>query len=498
MPHSHFVSADSEFDEDSDVAGLLSGTAPAALKSHLHSGTSLPPTSTGKLVATIVKSFIGSGVLFLPKAFQSGGWLFSIIVMVFMAIITQVTIIRLIACRQIVGGTYGQVVRAAVGPWGQVAVDTSLVLSQAGFCCVYIIFIAKNVMQLLNAHTCWLPGGYLWVLILLQWFLFTPLTWIRRIANFAPTNIAADALIAAGLVGVLAFSINGIASTPGPVQLSLFNSNEFSIFLGTAIYAYEGIGMVVPVFDSLAPVDQARFPRVLSATLAGVTAVYCVVGLVPYLYLDGMAHVPMQDSVTLNLPRVWWSFAIIGGYCLALTFSYPLMLHPAIAIIEGVLTHYRLLPALVPATTAAAADQVVHNDGDGGGHGPNGSARETARLTGGDGEGDGEHVELVEKSYLPRNAARGMIVALTLGVSLVGSQQLNNFVSLIGAFCCCPLAFIYPCVSHLVLVKNASAASKALDVAIIVFGVGVFVFSSYQAVAQWSVSPINPCVDNSG
>ena len=35
-----------------------------------------------------------------------------------------------------------------------------------------------------------------------------------------------------------------------------------------------------------------------------------------------MAGVPVQDAVTLNLPRQWWSFAIMGGYCVALAFSY--------------------------------------------------------------------------------------------------------------------------------------------------------------------------------
>jgi len=39
---------------------------------------------TARLVATIVKSFIGSGVLFLPSAFAAGGYVFSVVVMVVM------------------------------------------------------------------------------------------------------------------------------------------------------------------------------------------------------------------------------------------------------------------------------------------------------------------------------------------------------------------------------------------------------------------------------
>ena len=213
--------------------------------------------------------------------------------------------------------------------------------------------------------------------------------------------------------------------------------------------AAEGIGMVVPVYDSLRPGLQRTFPRTLSATLFGVAAVYIIVGLVPLLYLDGMAHVPMQDAVTLNLPRVWWSYAIIGGYCLALTFSYPLMLFPAIRIIEKALMRGKLLG----------------RDEDG--------------------------------FVARRNVVRAGIVAATLGVSLAGAEQLNNFVSLIGCFCCTPLAFIYPCLFHLKLVPKAPLWVRTSNWAIMVLGLGIFVFSTYQAIATWSVSPINPCLNQS-
>lgn len=46
--------------------------------------------------------------------------------------------------------------------------DVSLVLSQAGFCCVYVSFIAQNGLQLLNAGKCWLGAEWLWVLIVVQ------------------------------------------------------------------------------------------------------------------------------------------------------------------------------------------------------------------------------------------------------------------------------------------------------------------------------------------
>ena len=176
---------------------------------------------------------------------------------------------------------------------------------------------------------------------------------------------------------------------------------------------------------------QVRFPRLLSLTLAGITTTYCVVGLVPYLYFAGVRGVKMEDTVTLNLPRVWWSWAITAGYCVALLFSYPLMLFPAIRIIESWLGNARLL-ATGPA------------------------------------------------SRWSRNGVRALIVAITLAVALLGAEQLGNFVSIIGAFCCVPLAFIYPALFHMRLVKGTGVVSHAADVAIIVFGCAVCVFSTSE------------------
>jgi proton-coupled amino acid transporter len=199
------------------------------------------------------------------------------------------------------------------------------------------------------------------------------------------------------------------------------------------------------VYDSLSPRRQATFPRTLSLTLAGVCVAYCVTGLLPYLYFVGVAGVRLDDIVLLNLPREWWAWAVLAGYCLALAFSYPLMMFPAIRIIEAALTRAAVLP-----------------------RGPGSRWR--------------------------RNGVRALVVAATLGVSLAGSTQLNNFVALVGCFCCTPLAFIYPPLFHLRLVKDAHWATRAGDVAIIAFGVGVFVFSTYQSIAQWTDSPVNPCV----
>lgn len=448
---------------------------------------------TLRLVATIIKSFIGSGVLFLPKAFANGGFAFSIGSMMFMAFLSTLCILRLVHCKTWVKGSYGTVGKAAVGRWGQIAVDVSLVLSQAGFGCVYIVFIARNVLQLLNANSCWLDARWLWVLVLLEWPLFTPLTWVRNIASFGPTNIAADVLIALGLAAVLAWSASGMRGLSGDIGWTPFNSASAPLMLGTAVYAFEGVGMVVPVYDSLSKPAQSRFTFILSWTLLGVACVYITMGVVPYAYM-AWAGIHIQDAVTLNLPKEGWAFAVIVGYCIALTFSYPLMLFPAIVIVEKAAAPYL---GLVSGGGRQGASK-GHKD-SGAEAAEEGLGDEDVRMLdkGADSEQEEEEytVPLVEsrRDMLVRNAFRGFVVAVTLAVAYGGSSQLDNFVSLIGCFCCTPLAFIYPMLFHVRLNKEAGLASRAVDWSVLLFGVGIFIFSTYQAISTWSVSVIDPC-----
>ena len=127
-----------------------------------------------------------------------------------------------------------------------------------------------------------------------------------------------------------------------------------------------------------------------------------------------------------------------------------------------------------------------------------GAAAEAGGSGDGDGDGNGSRgggACSALSNQVRSNMFRAGVVAVTLLVAFVGSTQLDNFVSLIGCFCCTPLAFIYPCYFHLKLVKPAPGSfAHVSDWAIIAFGVGVFFFSTYEAIAGWQVTTINPCL----
>jgi amino acid permease len=506
-------------------------------------------TTTG-LVVTIIKCFIGSGILFLPKAFSNGGWLFSAASMAVFAWLTNVCVMKLIACRALLprGTSYGGIGAHVAGFWGARAVDTSLVLSQAGFCCVYVSFVARNVIQLLNdlpGKGCWVSSQWLYVLILCEFLWLAPLTWVRRLASFEGTNLVADVCIGVGLLAVLAWAGAGMAARGAgaggapPEPLQAIGTN-WPLMLGTAVYAFEGAGMVVPMVNALPPAGRRTFPATFTLTLAGVSVLYVAVGLVPYAYIVGYGGSGglVQDCVTLNLPRAWWSYCVVAGYCLALTFSYPFMMFPAMRALEAGVAPWLFPEAVV--VPEGGEEGGEEEEDDGGGDGAEGWSEKGGAGAAGGGGGRGKRaarggepqLELFEAPPSPAgdaepllvdsagmlaeadaalgrstaaqswrtvwkvNAFRSLVVAATLLVAVLGASQLDNMVSLIGAFCCTPIAFIFPAWFHAVMVARPGGkrAEELVDWAIVALGCGIMVFTTYQSIKGWGTTEFDACL----
>lgn len=306
--------------------------------------------SVRKTVFTVLKSFIGSGILFLPKAFENGGMLFSLVGLAVSAALSTLCMLRLTACSNAVrqsssstqtGVSYGRVGEQAFGAPGRVAVNVSLVLSQLGFCCSYLIFVEQNVGELLAPL---LPTWDVasWTLLVLQVPLYTPLTWVRRLEYFALTNVVADVLILFGLVYIMGYSVRVLETSNRPATWVNFNAQSWALFLGTAVYCFEGIGLVLPIYDAMDPKTQPQFPRLLATSILFLVALFSLFAGLVYAAFGRET----QSVVTLNLPPATVSGATMAvqlTYSLALVLTYPLMLYPVVKILESyVFAHRRV------------------------------------------------------------------------------------------------------------------------------------------------------------
>jgi proton-coupled amino acid transporter len=88
---------------------------------------------------------VGTGILFLGKAFLNGGILFSVAVLSFIALISLYSFLLLVKAKFVVSGSFGDIGGALYGPWMRYAILTSIVVSQMGFVCAYIIFVSENL-----------------------------------------------------------------------------------------------------------------------------------------------------------------------------------------------------------------------------------------------------------------------------------------------------------------------------------------------------------------
>lgn len=112
-------------------------------------GTGAAHSSTVAMsVVTIVKAYIGSGIFGLPYAFRAGGWFLAPAGLALISVISNGCVLLLVDCKTAARSgdvrTFGQVGRAAFGSVGSAVVNANLVLTQAGFCAVYVIYLGAR------------------------------------------------------------------------------------------------------------------------------------------------------------------------------------------------------------------------------------------------------------------------------------------------------------------------------------------------------------------
>ncbi|KAJ2303111.1 hypothetical protein IWW55_003089 [Coemansia sp. RSA 2706] len=395
--------------------------------------------SREKAFFLIIKAFVGTGVLVLPRAFYNGGLLASCAVMVAVAWYAWHCILLLgEVYLQVGGGSYSDIGRRLYGPWMQYAVTSSIVLAQLGGCCAYTIFVAqnwRNVFNTLSACRLQLPTEF-WVLV--QTLVFVPLALIRQIRYFAPVALVANVLIIASLGYLLGFDAWAIAAH-GPAPFVNFNAARFPLLVGTAVYSFEGVTLVIPILESLR--DKRSFAGVLTLAITLCLALFVCVGALSYLTFGAR----VEAVVLLNLPNTSaWTLLVQVLYSVAILFSMPLQLFPAVRIMEAMMFSR--------------------------------SGRDFKSV-----------------KWL-KNAFRTLAALLIALIAIFGADQLDNVVALVGSFCLVPLSFIYPASMHLRAVARTPRA-RLKDAALVAVGVVAMAYVTYVSVATWGAAapPLDVC-----
>lgn len=145
---------------------------------------------------------------------------------------------------------------------GKLFVNLPLAGSQMGFTCGYIYFIINNVQEFLK-ETFDLEVGKI-TLAILVFILFTLLAFVRKIQKFASTHVFGDIIIMATVLTVVAYGGASIREHGSQLDTVPF-TNSITASIGYSAYVFEGIGLVLPVYEITA--NKAQFNMIVNAVI---------------------------------------------------------------------------------------------------------------------------------------------------------------------------------------------------------------------------------------
>ena len=356
-------------------------------------------TPTGAAML-LLKSFVGTGVLFLPRAFLNGGMAFSNVVLLAVAGLSYFCFVLLVDTRLAVESSFGDMGLHLYGRWMRNLINFSLVISQIGFSSAYIVFVSENLQAFVLAVTNCATFIDIKYMILMQMVVFLPLSLYRNINNIQKLALVADAFILLGLVYLYYYDLFTIVHQGGMSDIEQFNPKDWTLFIGTAIFTFEGIGLVIPIQSGMK--EPKKFPKVLGGVMIIITVIFVSAGALSYAAFGSKT----KTVVLLNMPQDnRFVNAVQFIYSLAILLSTPLQIYPAIEI---------------------TSQQLFSRTG--------------------------KYNPLIKWK---KNFFRFFMVVLCACIAWAGAGDLDKFVSLVGSFACIPLVFVYPVSSNLSLYIDA-------------------------------------------
>lgn len=311
---------------------------PDDLKSHTISNT--------ETIIHLLKGNIGIGVLTMPIAISNAGLFGGILGMIFVAVVTIHCMHTLVIAAQSLANKkkdvefldYADTAEAAFqeagGRWARCAkffgrlINVFLCMSQIGSNAVYILFVAENIMPVVETYLA--PGWNYRIYIGLLLIPVTLTCLVRNLKYLSPLSVVANILEFVGLGIIFYYIFSG--PLPPTSSVPAFGSfSKFPIFFGTAIFAFEGISVVLPIENQMTKKqDMLGWRGVLNVSMITIACLYISMGFFGYLkYGENVA-----SSITLNLPQndILAQSALLM-FSLAIFFSYALQFYVVMDII---------------------------------------------------------------------------------------------------------------------------------------------------------------------
>ncbi|XP_034187798.2 proton-coupled amino acid transporter-like protein pathetic [Osmia lignaria lignaria] len=263
-------------------------------------------------VAHLLKSSLGTGILAMPNAIKNGGVLFGGIGTIIIGVICAHCVHILVRSSHVLCKrtktpqmTYAETAEAAflygpkpVRPFSNVSrifVNAALCATYVGGSCVYVVFISTSIKQVADYNSGMDIPIRMYILTLIPAVVL--LGQVRNLKYLVPFSMIANICMMVGFSITLYYIFIGIQISSN-VKL-LASVEQLPTFFATVLFAIEGIGVVMPVENSME--NPQRFlgcPGVLNITMTIVVSLYAILGVFGYLTYGE----EVRASITLNIP----------------------------------------------------------------------------------------------------------------------------------------------------------------------------------------------------
>ncbi|KAK9678664.1 hypothetical protein RND81_11G225900 [Saponaria officinalis] len=386
-------------------------------------------SSQFKTLANIFIAIVGSGVLGLPYTFKRSGWVFGVITLFFVAFLTYYCMLLLVSTRRKLESlngyskitSFGDLGFSVCGSFGRFCVDLMIILSQAGFCVSYLIFVSNTMAHVFSPQTQTQTflglspkKWYLWGCLPFQ----LGLNSIPTLTHLAPLSIFAD-VVQIGAMGVVMAKDALVISHNRPIVEAFQGWNVVFYCVGVCTYAFEGIGMVLPLETEAK--NKETFGKTLGVSMGMISVLYASFGALGYFAFGEET----RDIITTNIGTGIVSTLVQLGLCVNLFLTFPLMMNPVYEVLER---------------------------------------------------------RWSQGSYSLWGRWLMVLVVCLVAFSV---PNFADFLSLVGSSVCIALGFVFPCLFHLIVFKDEMSFGRlVLECSIIVIGIVLGVYGTYSSLLE--------------
>lgn len=278
---------------------------------------------------TFVNGFIGGGLLGLPYGFKEGGLFACAVGLIILAFISNYTV-RLLAYIKTTFTryniqSYADIGNATFGKVGSVLVNTSVIISQIGYCCAYLVFIGKNLSTLT-----FMPAKiHPFEISLIVLPIILGLVFLKNMKYLSPTSIVANFAVISAVVAVLEYGFTHEHIADLHEYKPYLRIGTFPVFYGIVAFGYTIHGLALDIQSSMR--EPSKYDLVANLSMAFVTVIYLVFGGLSYLFFKENTN----SVITLNLENGIENDIIKLSLAVVLVFAFPLQMFPVIKILEG-------------------------------------------------------------------------------------------------------------------------------------------------------------------